>query len=91
MLNYSLDMQVLPKLAATPGQQLTTEQQEAKAVANKEAAAARAALRREGVKQAGKDGPEYVQPEVWASLSPAEKRAKAKARADVEEKDTSGK
>ena len=40
MLNYSLDMQVLPKLSATPGQQLTTEQQEAKAVANREAAAA---------------------------------------------------
>ena len=59
-------------------------------MANREAAAARAAQRREGVKQAGKDGPEYVQQEVWASLSPAEKKAKTKARADVEE-NTSGK
>ena len=90
MLNYSLDMQVLPKPAATPGQQLTTEQQEAKAVVNREAAAACAVQRREGVKQAGKDGPEYVQQEVWASLSPAEKKAKTKARADAEE-NTSGK
>ena len=48
MLSYSLDAQ-MPKLAAaTPTLQLTTEQQAAKAAANKEAAAARAAAKKEG-------------------------------------------
>ena len=88
MLSYSLDMQVMPKPAVTPTLQLTTEQQAAKATANREAAAARAAAKKESGKQT--DGGEYVALEVWFNLSTAEKRAKTKARADVEEKDPSG-
>ena len=91
MISYSLDMQALPKPAVTPALQLTTEQQAAKATANREAAAARAAAKKESVKQTGKDGGEYVPSEVWYNLSVAEKKAKTKAsRADVEEKDPSG-
>ena len=74
----------------TPTLQLTTEQQAAKATANREAAAARAAAKKESGKQTGKDGSEYVPSEDWFNLSSAEKKAKTKARADVEEKDPSG-
>ena len=87
MLSYSLDAQ-MPKLAAAaPQLQLTTEQQAAKAAANKEASAARAAARKgEAPLAMG----EFVPYPIWDKLSSAEKKARTEARAKLEEKESSG-
>ena len=76
MLNYSLKTS-LPKLAAATLQpQMTTEQQAAAAVFNKEARAAAAPAKEVGQSVEGK----WIPQAEFAKLSPGEKLAKAEAR-----------